>query len=260
MIVLGQMGYSMFHFPYSRRHYTAPVAGAPALEVRQLSVMHTDSDSLALKDVTLVVHPGERAALIGPNGAGKTTLLKAIAGLLPIVSGEILIYGLPVGACHHRVAYLPQRGEIDWRFPITLRHLVMTGRYVHLGWLRRPGREDEMAVDRALAIMGLNDLAQRQIGQLSGGQQQRTLLARALAQDADLLLLDEPLNAIDKDTRAMLDKVMDDLHQQGKTVVMATHDLSRLEHDFERVLTLVDGRETILLEGAITPETNPMPL
>jgi ABC-type Mn2+/Zn2+ transport system ATPase subunit len=184
---------------------------------------------------------GARVALVGPNGAGKSTLLKAAAGLLPVLSGEIKIYGQPVGACHHRVAYLPQRGELDWRFPISLRRLVMTGRYVHLGWLRRPGAADWAVVDRVMAQLELSQLAERQIGQLSGGQQQRALLARALAQEADLWLLDEPLNAVDNDTRAIIASVLDELKKQEKTVITATHDLGRLERDFDRAVYLCEG-------------------
>jgi len=231
------------HFPYSSRRHAPPIDGAPALTVRDLAVSHLDSPALALKGITLTVQPGERIALVGPNGAGKSTLLKAIAGLLPIRGGELLIYGLPVGACHHRVAYLPQRGEIDWRFPTTLQQLIMTGRYGHLGWVRRPSPEDWKIVERAIHTLGLEGLAQRQIGQLSGGQQQRAMLARALAQESDLLLLDEPLNAIDKDNREIVYRVIDLLHQAGKTLIVATHDLTRLETDFDRAIYIADGQE-----------------
>ena len=228
---------------YSRRAYRDAVPGAPALEVRDLVVVYPATRRLALKGVNLRVPVGAQVALVGHNGAGKSTLLKAVAGLLPARSGSISIYGNPPGACHHRVAYLPQRGEVDWRFPITLRRLVLTGRYVHLGWFRRPSREDWRIADAMIDQLGLSDLRERQIGQLSGGQQQRAMLARALAQDADLLLLDEPLNAVDADTRTAILAVLDDLRQRGKTVVTATHDLGRLETDFDGALYLADGRE-----------------
>lgn len=237
-------------FPYSRRQLTAPVEGAPALEAHHLSVDYGSSGRPALRDVTLCVPVGARVALVGPNGAGKSTLLKAVAGLLPVRSGEIRIYGNCVGACHHRVAYLPQRGEIDWRFPVSLRRLVLTGRYVHLGWFQRPRAIDHQIVEQVIARMGLSDLADRQIGQLSGGQQQRALLARALAQDADLLLLDEPLNAVDADTRLVITEVLDELGQHGKTVVAATHDLGRLETDFDGALYLAEGHEVPPPPGA----------
>jgi manganese/zinc/iron transport system ATP- binding protein len=226
------------------------VPGAPALEARGLSSGYPGSAEPALRDVSLRVPVGARVALVGHNGAGKSTLLKAAAGLLPVLSGELRVYGQPVGACHHRVAYLPQRGEIDWRFPVTVERLVLTGRYVHLGWLRRPGRRDREIAAEALERMGLAGLADRQIGQLSGGQQQRALLARALAQDADLLLLDEPLTAVDAQTRDAVSGVLADLQAQGKTAVVATHDLGRLEAEFDGALYLSEGREVTPPPGA----------
>ncbi|MFN7209692.1 MAG: metal ABC transporter ATP-binding protein [Aggregatilineales bacterium] len=234
---------------YSRRHYAEPVAGSPALEIAHLYVNRPNQNILALEDVSVRLPVGARLALVGPNGAGKSTLLKTIAGLLPIRSGRLLIYGLPVGACHHRVAYLPQRGEIDWRFPISLRRLVMTGRYVHLGWLRRPSAEDWQIVDRMIARLGLSALAERQIGQLSGGQQQRALLARALAQEADLILLDEPTSMVDAETQAIIGALIGELSRDGKTLVVATHNLERLESDFDNVLYLREGRQ-------VTPPLN----
>ncbi|TAK20832.1 MAG: ATP-binding cassette domain-containing protein [Chloroflexota bacterium] len=216
--------------------------GAPALDVQHVTVAYADGQRLGLDGVSLLVGAGEHVALVGSNGAGKSTLLKAVAGLLPVVSGTIAIYGHPVGACHHRVAYLAQRGEVDWRFPITVADFVMTGRYVHLGWFRRPGQGDRSAAATAIDRLGLTPLAERQIGDLSGGQQQRVLLARALAQDADLLLLDEPLNAVDADTRAVVASVMDDLRSRGKTVIVATHDVGRGETPFNQILYLAEGR------------------
>lgn len=218
------------------------VEGAPALEASSLYVGYPGSSRPALQNFTLQAPIGSRIALVGANGAGKSTLLKVAAGLLPVLSGSIRIYGQPVGACHHRIAYLPQRGEIDWRFPVTVHRLVLTGRFVHLGWLRRPGHTDRKIATEALERMGLATLAERQIGQLSGGQQQRVLLARALAQDADLLLLDEPLNAVDADTRAVVSQVLSDLQATGKTAVVATHDLETLQTEFDSAIYLADGR------------------
>jgi manganese/zinc/iron transport system ATP- binding protein len=193
--------------------------------------------------LNLCIPRGTRVALVGPNGAGKSSLLKAVAGLLPIRSGTIRIYGNPVGACHHRVAYLPQRGDIDWRFPVTVERLVLTGRYVHMGWFGWPQAHDVRIASEVMDRLGLCGLAQRQIGQLSGGQQQRAILARALAQGADLLLLDEPLNAVDAETREVIHDVMRGLQQQGKTVVVATHDLGSLASEFDAAVYLVEGRE-----------------
>jgi manganese/zinc/iron transport system ATP- binding protein len=218
------------------------VPGAPALQIHQLSVGYPGAERLALDALSLEVPEGARVALVGPNGAGKSTLLKAVAGLLPARGGTIRIYGQPVGACPQLVAYLPQRGEIDWRFPISVRKLVLTGRYVHLGWLRRPGRRDWALVDELLEQLGLQALADRQIGLLSGGQQQRALLARALAQEARLLLLDEPLNALDAETRLLLARVLEALSRQGTAFVVATHELGWLGTDFDRVLYLHEGR------------------
>ncbi|MFZ4847894.1 MAG: metal ABC transporter ATP-binding protein [Caldilinea sp.] len=228
-----------FSFSYAGRHEATPIAGEPALAVRELYVGYDQRDVLA--GVTLRVPVGARVALIGANGAGKSTLFRTVAGLLPIRRGEVRIYGRPVGACHHRVAYLPQRSEIDWRFPITVRRLVVSGRYVHLGWFRRLSANDWRSVDAVLARLKIADLAERQIGQLSGGQQQRVLLARALVQGADLLLLDEPLNAVDVETRGVVGAVLAAEKRAGRTVIVATHDLDRLESDYDLVIRLEDG-------------------
>jgi manganese/zinc/iron transport system ATP- binding protein len=168
-------------------------------------------------------------------------LLKAMAGLLPVASGVLRVHGNPVGACHRRIAYLPQRGDIDWSFPISVERLVLTGRYVHLGWLCRPGRRDREIAAAALHRLGLAPLAGQQIGKLSGGQQQRALLARALAQEADLLLLDEPFNAVDARTQESIYQAMSALREKGTTMVVATHDLSRLDCLFDAVIRLRGG-------------------
>jgi manganese/zinc/iron transport system ATP- binding protein len=229
-------------FSYSHRHHADPLANAPALDIAGLQVVYPQTRLLALQDVHLCLNPGERVALVGHNGAGKSTLMKTIAGLLRPQKGRLHIYGREVGECHHRVAYLPQRGEMDWRFPITLARLVMTGRYVHLGWFRWPGPADQRIVREVLARLGLEALAGRQISQLSGGQQQRALIARALAQESDLLLLDEPFNAVDQESRGIIMEVLEGLRGQGKTVLMATHDLSRLANDFDRALAMQEGQ------------------
>ncbi len=239
--------------PYGGRRPSAAPAGRLALEARELSVRYPGADRLALQGVDLEVPMGARVALVGPNGAGKSTLLKATAGVLPITSGQLTVFGVHVGAFPHRVAYLAQRSELDWHFPISVRRLVLTGRYPHLGWLRWPTREDWRRVDEALDRLGLRDLAERQIGELSGGQQQRALLARALAQDADLLLLDEPLNAVDAATREVMASVLHELNREGKTVIVATHELDRLQSEFDDALFLVDGR--VAAHGLTRPLT-----
>ena len=231
----------MPHLAYSRRQHADTVPGADALTLDGLTVAYPGAGGLALHAVSLSVTTGVRVALVGANGSGKSTLLKAVAGLLRPQAGTIRVYGLPVGACHHRVAYLPQRGEVDWRFPVTVERLILAGRYVHLGWLRGPAPDDRRRVQTVLAQLGLIELAGRQIGELSGGQQQRALLARALVQEADLLLLDEPLSAVDAASRRIIAGVLDGLRRQGKTAIVATHHLDRLDEEFDRVFPLVDG-------------------
>ena len=237
---------------YSPHPHQEPVAGALAVNVVNISGAYEHQRAPALNGVNLQVPVGARIALVGSNGAGKSTLLKLIAGLLPLHQGTISLFGHSVGVCRHRVAYLAQRSEVDWRFPMTVRRLVGTGRYVHLGWFKRPGAADRQIVEQVMAQLQIDHLADRQIGQLSGGQQQRTLLARTLAQEADLLLLDEPLNAVDVATRAIVSQVLDALKTQGKTVLIATHDLGRLEQEFDGALYLCEGREVQPPPGSFT--------
>jgi len=236
--------------PYSRGRHADPVACAPALLTESLCVTYPGANGPALRGVSVRVPCGTTTALVGPNGSGKSTLLKAVAGLLPVGSGFIRVHGNPVGACHHRVAYLPQRGEIDWGFPISVERMVLTGRYVHLGWLRWPGRADRDIARAALDRLGLTELAGQQIGKLSGGQQQRALLARALAQEADLLLLDEPFNAVDARTQETIYEAMRSLRSRGKTLVVATHDLSRSEGCFDATVLLQGGERVPSPEAA----------
>jgi len=231
----------MFNLPYGGRSHVARIPGAPALTIDRLVVGYPGLSEPILRAVSLSLPGGVRAALVGANGSGKSTLLKAVAGLLQGQSGQIRIYGQPVGACHHRVAYLPQRGDVDWRFPVTVERMVLAGRYAHLGWLRRPNPADSAQVTAVLRQLGLTDLAQRQIGQLSGGQQQRALLARALVQEADLLLLDEPLSAVDSTSRTIIADVLNDLARQGKTALVATHHVDRLTEEYDTVSILHDG-------------------
>jgi manganese/zinc/iron transport system ATP- binding protein len=229
------------HLPYSGRRHADALPGADAMLLDGLSVGYPGAPEPAVRAVSLTIGSGVRAALVGANGSGKSTLLKAVAGLLRPQAGTIRVYGQPVGACHHRVAYLPQRGEVDWRFPVTVERLVLAGRYVHLGWLRRPGADDRRRVAEVLDQLGLAELAERQISQLSGGQQQRALLARALVQEADLLLLDEPLSAVDAASRQIIARVLDGLRRQGKTALVATHHIDRLDEEFDQVFTLDEG-------------------
>lgn len=230
-------------FPYCGHTHAVPSPDALAVETWDLSTGYPGDPRVALSDINIAIPAGTCVALVGHNGAGKSTLLKTAAGLLPVRSGEMRIFGHPLGRCHNRVVYLPQRSEIDWHFPISVRRLVTTGRYVHMGWLRSPSREDTRVVDSAMGQLDITDLADRQISQLSGGQQQRVLLARAITQDAQLFLLDEPLNAVDIQTREIVKRVLVELHRSGKTVVVATHFIDRLSKEYDGAVYLSEGKQ-----------------
>lgn len=193
---------------------------------------------LALDRVSLATSCGNRVALIGPNGAGKSTLLKAIAGLVPRTSGSIRWRGTEVRKWSREFAYLPQREEVDWSFPITVRGLVEMGRYPQTGWWRKFSDADKAAVDRALASLALDDLQHRQIRELSGGQQQRAFLARALAQEAHVLLLDEPFTGLDRNASRMLADLLGKLSLEGRLVIASHHDLESAPRLFDEVLVL----------------------
>jgi ABC-type Mn2+/Zn2+ transport system ATPase subunit len=240
-------------FPYGGRRHLSPQAGAVALKVDEMGFRYPGAELSALEEVSFAVERGEKVALIGPNGAGKSTLIKAIVGQLQSEKGQILIYGNPVGACHHRVAYMPQRSEINWRFPVTVEQVVMMGRYTHLGWFKRPRAADYEVVRGALEAMALSELATQQVGALSGGQQQRVMLARALAQESDLLLLDEPLNNVDVKTQAMIFDILDELAIQGKTILVSTHDLGTLQKEFHRAI-FID--RSVVADGAVAEVVN----
>ena len=192
----------------------------------------------ALHHLGFEVQCGQCVALLGPNGAGKSTLLKALAGLLPIETGSIRFHGHPVRGATQDFAYLPQREEVDWDFPATVRGLVEMGRYLRVGWWRRFTTEDCKVVDAALAAMQLGDLEDRQISALSGGQQQRAFLARALAQEAHVFLFDEPFTGLDQPTQQNLKVLIRQLRDAGKLVLASHHDLATVPEIFDRVLLL----------------------
>jgi len=198
----------------------------------------TYRDYAALEGVSLNVRAGERVAVIGPNGAGKTTLFKAILGLLPLSAGRVRLFGSDVAQGRRRLGYVPQREAVNWDFPITVAEVVMMGRYGRLGWLRRPTPADWAAVHEALAQVGMEALAGRQIGRLSSGQQQRVFIARALVQEADVLLLDEPFTGVDAMTQRTLFELIAHFRREGCTVLVATHDLNTVIGNFDRVLCL----------------------
>ena len=247
----------MIPLTYGKKCDTPVSDNESSLVVSNLSYRYPETSHDALDEVSFSVHSGERVALMGPNGAGKSTLIKLFAGLMTLQNGSILIHGNPAGSCRHRVALVPQRSEVDWDFPVTVRQVVMMGRYVHLGWLKRPRDIDREAVNAAMETMKITDLADNHISRLSGGQQQRVMLARALAHDADVLLLDEPLNHVDVPTQELMYHVLEDLcEKKGKTAVVSTHDLGILKVHFSRAVFL-DHR--LIAEGPIeeilTPET-----
>ncbi|MGE0538611.1 MAG: metal ABC transporter ATP-binding protein [Dehalococcoidia bacterium] len=228
----------LIRFLYGRNVNAIPLPDATPFETDALTVRYPGASTPAIENVSVTVGPASLVALVGPNGAGKSTLLKAAAGLLKPSAGVVHVFGRPAGVFRSQVAYLPQRGEVDWRFPISVRRLVLTGRYVHCGWLRRPARHDAALADQSLARLGLTGLAGSQIGRLSGGQQQRALLARALVQQARLLLLDEPLNGVDAATRDVIMHTLSDLRHAGAAVMVATHDHDRRAGEFDAVIRL----------------------
>jgi manganese/iron transport system ATP-binding protein len=193
---------------------------------------------LALESVTLSIPHGAQVAVVGPNGAGKSTLFKAMVGLLPLRSGEIFIHGNSPGECHCPIAYVPQREEVDWRFPVTVSDVVAMGRYGRRGWLRRLSAVDRQVVLQSLQQLGIADLAPRPIGELSGGQQQRAFLARALAQEPHILLLDEPFTGVDVATREVTLDVLSRLRDRSFTVLVSTHDLDLAAERFDQVVLL----------------------
>ena len=179
--------------------------------------------------------------VIGPNGAGKSTLLKAALGLVPLAGGEVRVLGAPLSEVRSRVGYVPQRESVDWDFPVSVTDVVLMGTYSRLGWLRRPGPRERALAAACLERVGLSDVAERQIGRLSGGQQQRVFLARALAQEADVYFLDEPMAGVDARSQERIFRVLADIRAEGKLVVVVHHDLRTAAEWFDRV-ALVDMR------------------
>jgi ABC-type Mn2+/Zn2+ transport system ATPase subunit len=192
----------------------------------------------ALEQVNLAVEAGTLLAVVGPNGAGKSTLLKVMAGLLRPWRGRVEVLGAPPGREARRVAYVPQAEAVDWHFPVTVHDVVMMGRYPLLGPLRRAGRHDRQHVDEALAKVGMTAFRNRQIGNLSGGQRRRVFLARAIAADPALYLLDEPVTGIDATTQEELMDILEEETTRGRTVVATTHDLACAAGRFQRVAML----------------------
>ena len=207
-----------------------------AIEVADLTVAYRDQP--VLWDVDLNVPSGVLMAIVGPNGAGKTTLIKAILGLVSPAAGRVLIHGQSYTDQRRLVGYVPQRGSVDWDFPTSVLDVVMMGCYGTLGWGRRPGRRERARGMEALKNVGMLDFADRQISQLSGGQQQRVFLARALVQDAQVYLMDEPFQGVDATTERAIVALLQDLRAAGKTVVAVHHDLQTVADYFDSVTLL----------------------
>lgn len=211
-------------------------ASTPALDVRGLTVAYQEEP--VLWDIHLTVPPGSLMGVVGPNGAGKTTLLRTVLGLVPPAAGQVQVFGASYDAHRNRVGYVPQRESVDWDFPTTVLDVVLMGLYGRLGWFRRPGAAEREAARHALQQVGMMDYADRQIRQLSGGQQQRVFLARALVQEADLYLLDEPFQGVDATTEETIVEQLHDLREENKTAVVVHHDLQTVPAYFDRVLLL----------------------
>jgi len=224
----------------------------PAIEIFDLTAAYKYKP--VLWDIDLTIPEGVLMAVIGPNGAGKSTLLKAMLGIIKPVAGTVRFFGYSYEENRKLVAYVPQKGSVDWDFPTTVIDVVMMGSYGRLGWFKRPGRKEKKQAYEAIEKVGLIDYTRRQISQLSGGQQQRVFLARALMQEAEIFLLDEPFQGVDVTTEKSIIKILKDLRSQGKTVVVVHHDLQTVESYFDRVALL---NIRLMASGAVSEVFNP---
>jgi ABC-type Mn2+/Zn2+ transport system ATPase subunit len=217
-------------------------------------------DRLAIEDIDLAVESGTLLAVVGPNGAGKSTLLKVMAGLLAPWRGRVEVLGAAAGREARRVAYVPQAETVEWAFPVTVWDVVMMGRYPLIGPLRRPGSNDRRHVEEALSKVGMTEHRETQIGRLSGGQRRRVFLARALAADPALYLLDEPVTGIDATTQEDLMDILEAETERGRTVVATTHDLACAAERFQRVAAInrrlvAEGPSEIILDPDVLRAT-----
>lgn len=211
------------------------------LEVQDLAVNYRGIR--ALGNISFCLAPGQLVGAIGPNGAGKSTMIKAMLGLVPIINGVVKFKGRALNKQLCCCAYVPQRSQIDWDYPVTVWSVVMMGRTAHTGWFRSPSRRSQDIVAEALNRVGIWDLRHRQIGELSGGQQQRVFLARALAQQAELFLFDEPLAGVDKKTEAIVFDIFNELKSAGKTLLVSSHEWGKALTHYDQLLLL--NRELI---------------
>lgn len=208
-----------------------------------------------LWNVEIDIPEGKLIGIIGPNGAGKSTLIKGVMGLMPLTAGWIKVYGRSIRQQRGLVGYVPQRGSVDWDFPVTVRDVVMMGRYGKIGLLRRPKKADEQVVESSLEKVGMASFADRQISQLSGGQQQRVFLARALAQESKIYLMDEPFVGVDAATEKAIVLLLKELREKGKTVLVVNHDLQTAQSYFDMIL-MINMRVVAFgpTEEVMTPE------
>jgi ABC-type Mn2+/Zn2+ transport system ATPase subunit len=211
-------------------------AVVPALELRNLSAGY--GQQRAIDGITVQILPGKRVALVGPNGAGKSTLFRTIIGLLKPMSGQALVNGRSDATTRRQAAYVPQFEDVDWDFPVSVLDVTLMGLARQIGWLRLPDSSHRRLALKALERVGMATHANRQIGQLSGGQKRRVFIARALAQGAHILLLDEPFSGVDHRAQQTLFTILDDLRDEGVTVVLATHDLNLVATHFDELLVL----------------------
>ncbi len=201
-----------------------------------------------LQNIHAAIEKNSLTAIVGPNGAGKSTLLKCILGFIKPLSGKIEINSKTLAEVRHTIAYVPQISAVNWRFPITVHEVVLMGRYASLGWLKRPQKEDQRRAEQALRAMGLEAYAERQISQLSGGQKQRVFIARALCQDADLVMLDEPLAGVDQTSEKIIMAKLKELQKAGKTIVCVHHDLHTIRDYFDHILLI---NQCVVAEGTV---------
>lgn len=216
------------------------------VQVEDLTMAYHDKPVLWDNDVDIIKN--SRTAIIGPNGAGKSTLLKGILGLNKKLSGEVLVMGQEVKKVQDKIAYIPQASSVNWDFPTTVLDVVVMGRYVHLGWIKRPKKSDIEKAEEALKRIGMYEFKDRQISQLSGGQRQRVFIARAIAQDAEIYFMDEPLTGVDKKTEKIIMDFLKESQRNGKTSVVVHHDLTTLPEYFDHVVIL---NKRIVAQGPV---------
>ena len=224
----------------------------PGIISRNVTVTYRNGHT-ALHDASFEIPTGTITALVGVNGAGKSTLFKAIMGFVPAARGEILVMGMPVSEALRQniVAYVPQSEEVDWTFPVLVEDVVMMGRYGHMGFFRRPKPADHQAVTQALARVNMSDFRYRQIGELSGGQRKRVFLARALAQEGQVILLDEPFTGVDVQTEDAIVDLLRDLRDEGRVILVSTHNLGSVPDFCDRTILV---KQTVLAYG-LTKDT-----